>query len=213
VVGPGDARAYRSADGGLVWQAATPGCAGRSFTGAGGLLGLACGADTRLLDTADGERLATLQGAGAEPLGCGAAYSGCGAVRINDKAWLLGARTPVESPTLAAVGARLAGTTAVDTDGATIVGRDPRTGARRWAFPIAASVLATQPDRVHLLAADHMLVTLDAATGRELSRFRYVAEDGAVDWDPGRTYAAGGYLATERRHEPEYPYPVILAAT
>jgi outer membrane protein assembly factor BamB len=215
-----DVRAYRSSDGGLAWQRPAAGCGHDSFTAVAGLVGLACDGTIRFLDTANGEERVAFDAAGpVTPLGCGAAWSDCGGVRVGGRAWLLDARTPVEAPALAAAGVALAsvgvasGATAVSASGAEVVGVDARTGAERWRRPADGSVLATQPGRVHVLTGAGELLTLDAATGASLSRFRYVADDGAVDWDPGVTYAADGYVATERLHEPEYPYPVILAAT
>ena len=103
--------------------------------------------------------------------------------------------------------------TAVTATGDTVVGVDARTGAERWRRPADGSVIGTPPGRVHVLTGSAELLTLDAATGAERSRFPLVAEDGATGWDPGTTYAADGYVATERLYVPEYPYPVIRAAT
>jgi outer membrane protein assembly factor BamB len=209
-----DVRAYRSSDGGLAWRQPAVGCGHDSFTAVAGLIGLACADTMRFLDTANGEERVAFDAAGpVTPLGCGAARSDCGGVRVGGRAWLLDARTPVEAPALAAAGVVLAGSTAVTATGAAVVGVDARTGAERWRVAADGAVIGAQPGRVHVLTGAHDLLTLDAADGAELSRFRYVADDGAVDWDPGTTYAADGYVATDRLHAPEYPYPVILAAT
>jgi outer membrane protein assembly factor BamB len=209
-----DVRAYRSSDGGLVWRQPVAGCAQDSFATSAGLLAVRCADRIRFHDTANGEERVAFDAAGpVTPLGCGAARSDCGGVRIGRRAWLLDARTPVEAPALAATGVALSGSTAVTATGGTVVGVDARTGAQRWRRPADGSVIGTQPGRVHVLTGSAELLTLDATTGAELSRFPFVADDRAVDWDPGTTYAADGYVATERLHAPEYPYPVILAAT
>jgi outer membrane protein assembly factor BamB len=225
VVTGADVRAYRSSDGWLTWRQPSAGCGHDSFTAVAGLVGLLCDGRIRFLDTANGEERVAFDAAGpVTPLGCGAARSDCGGVRIGGQAWLLDARTPVEAPALAAAGVALAGSAvagpaavagsmAVAATGAEVVGVDARTGAERWRRPVDGSVIATQPGRVHVLTGAQELLTLDAATGASLSRFPFVAEDLAVGWDPGATYAADGYVATDRLHEPEYPYPVILAAT
>ena len=210
-----DVGAYRSSDGGRAWQRPAAGCGHDSFTAVAGLVGISCDGTIRFLDTANGEERVAFDAAGpVTPLGCGAARSDCGGVRVGGKAWLLDARTPVEAPALAAegvvlaaAGVVLAGATAVSASGAEVVAVDARTGAERWRRAADGSVIATQPGRVHVLTGAQELLTLDAATGAALSRFRYVADDGAVDWDPGTTYAADGYVATQRLHAPEIRTP------
>jgi outer membrane protein assembly factor BamB len=214
VVGGPGVLAYRTTDGGVAWSRPFDACVDRSFTTAAGQVAVVCSARITLLDPADGGDVTSLPAAGrVEPLGCAAAWSGCGGVRAGDQAWLLGAGTPVAAPALAGPDARLVDGLAISHVGRAVLARDARTGAERWTEVVAGAVVATQPGRVHLLTDDLELVTLDAATGAERSRFRYVAEDGAIDWDRGLSYAANGYLVTQRLHEPAYPYPMILAAT
>jgi hypothetical protein len=86
-------------------------------------------------------------------------------------------------------------------------------------------VLAAQPGVVHLLTArGRELVTLEAATGAQRSRFVLTYDIDRVDWSVGHVHAAGGYVAVERLAtppDPDEPDPqfyfsvltVIIAAT
>ena len=66
--------------------------------------------------------------------------------------------------------------------GTTSVGRTPRSSPCR-------------PAGVYVLTADRDLVTLDAATGAEISRIRYTYFAEKTDWVPGYSYAVAGYRA------------------
>jgi hypothetical protein len=85
-------------------------------------------------------------------------------------------------------------------------------------------VVAVQPHRVHLLTSAYDLVTVDAATGVELSRFPATAYGQATTWSPGASAAMAGFLVLERLHpgarpdDPNSAYyfearPVLLART
>ena len=97
-------------------------------------------------------------------------------------------------------------------------------GTERWRFPGPARILAVQPGRVHLRTDTGDLVTVDAESGAERSRFPLTQGRDSTTWSPGFAYAADGFLAVERLAEPVEPaaddsryylaaQPVILAAT
>jgi hypothetical protein len=112
--------------------------------------------------------------------------------------------------------------------GAVMTARSPA-GAEvwRWHAPAGdtAEVLGAQAGLVHLLTAKgRELVTIDAATGHERSRFVLTYDIDRTDWSVGHVQAAGGYVAVERLAsppDPEEPDPqyyfsvltIIIAAT
>ncbi|MFG2048560.1 PQQ-binding-like beta-propeller repeat protein [Micromonospora sp. NPDC048935] len=166
------------------------------------------------------------------PLGCRTGRSDCPALRTAGpgdaagRGWLLGAGEPVAAPALDPAGAAVVGERAVVVLDGVAVGRSARTGAELWraADLGAVRVLAAQPGRVHLLTETNELVTLDPATGGQLSRFSLnVGRDG-TGWAPGAVGAGGGFVAVERLRRPVDPdgddkryyltaEAVILAAT
>ncbi|MEV0606622.1 PQQ-binding-like beta-propeller repeat protein [Polymorphospora rubra] len=88
-------------------------------------------------------------------------------------------------------------------------------------------LLASQPGRLHLLVAGGQLLTLDPATGAELSRSVLtvgVTNRQKTDWQPGHVYAEAGLVCIERlpyEWDPEgadpggffVVQPMILAGT
>ncbi|MEN3611193.1 PQQ-binding-like beta-propeller repeat protein [Plantactinospora sp. ZYX-F-223] len=164
------------------------------------------------------------------PVGCVAGRSGCRALRTVSggvtRGWLVDGTRPVPAPALDAPEAVLVGEVAVAPGGTGLVGRSVRTGAELWRWSEAGQsrLIAAQPGRVHLRTAGGDLVTLDAATGAERSRFPFTYGRDSTTWSPGFAYAAGGFLAVERLAEPVDPaagddryylaaQPVILAGT
>lgn len=185
------------------------------------------------------------------PLGCRVGSSECGGVRLaqtpertSSWVWQEGATAPVEARGLSGATAWLAtddsgkalvaldaplGNTA---DTFALTGRDPETGALRWTWSrstpgdaTSAQVIATTPERVLLLTKARTLITLDPATGRELSRASVI-----LDHEPERPYAvgpvfaAGPFVAIERHNvdatpsgtDDQYYYtnrPILLAAS
>ncbi|GAA3737306.1 hypothetical protein GCM10022225_20140 [Plantactinospora mayteni] len=164
------------------------------------------------------------------PVGCAAGRSGCRALRTVSggvtRGWLVDGVRPVPAPALDAPEAVLVDEVAVAPGGTGLVARSVRTGAELWRWSEAgqARLVAAQPGRVHLRTAGGDLVTLDAATGAELSRFPFTYGRDSTTWSPGFAYAAGGFVAVERLAEPVDPaagddryylaaQPVILAGT
>lgn len=185
-----------------------------------------------LYEVATGELTATWQPEGAgpglavEPLGCAAARSQCAALRTTgageSRGWLVDGPEPAPAAALDAVDAMLVDGMAVRLDttaDAELVAQDVRTGepAWRWAVPAPTQrpdqdingedrLLAVQPGRVHLLTAARELITLDAATGAELSQFVLIMpSERLTDWAPGYVYTQDGFVAVERLRLPVDP--------
>ncbi|GAA0815161.1 outer membrane protein assembly factor BamB family protein [Spirilliplanes yamanashiensis] len=178
--------ALDAATGATRWTAPTP-CPG-GFTTAGGLL--VCAGTARTAAT--GAPAAWPPGP-ATPLGCAAAASACaGARSATGEGWLTTAATPARTPALDPPGATAAGDVVVTP------APDGFTASAGWRWTGTATVLATQPGRVHLLTPDRHLVTLDAATGAVRSSFPYTFGRERPTWTPGAVYAADGYVAVER---------------
>ncbi|WFE22259.1 PQQ-binding-like beta-propeller repeat protein [Solwaraspora sp. WMMD937] len=180
---------------------------------------------------ATGQLTATWQPEGAgpglavEPIGCAAARSTCGALRTTgagqSRGWLVDGPEPVPAPPLDPVDAMLVDGMAIrlDTagDDAAVVAEAVRTGEQAWRRPIPSAaapgpggtgnrLLAVQPGRAHLLTATRELITLDAATGAELSSFVLILlSELSTDWAPGYVYAQDGFVAVERLRLPVDP--------
>ncbi|HEX2771900.1 MAG TPA: pyrrolo-quinoline quinone, partial [Micromonosporaceae bacterium] len=164
------------------------------------------------------------------PLGCASGRSGCAGMRTTGsgqpRGWLLTAPQPVASPALDRPSSWLVGDVAVTGAGDGVTGRSARTGKELWRRPTRGfvKVLAVQRDRVHLLTDSQELVTLDASSGAELSRFVLDYDDQGTGWSAGWAYARDGYVAVERLTRPVRPkandreyyvtgQPVIFAGT
>jgi outer membrane protein assembly factor BamB len=175
-----------------------------------------------------------------EPLDCVAPRTSCAGVRVHDvatrKAWLFAAGDTKAAGTaedvatgaparLARRGAALVDGLAVTVDDTAVVASGAIDSGQRWRVDLGGpngEILAAADGRVYVLTADRDLVTLDATSGAEISRFRYTYFAEKTDWVPGYSYTAGGYLLTERladttaHEDADYyfdPQPVILAAT
>jgi outer membrane protein assembly factor BamB len=175
------------------------------------------------------------------PVGCATGDSACRAIRTtsgtSSQGWLVDAvgkpgsqsggtaAPPVAAPALDAPQSVLVGDVAVTPQGRQLVARSVRNGAQVWqrTDPAPVRILAVEPGRVHLLTDERDLLTLDSATGRELSRFSLTYGQ-VMTWAPGYAYAANGFVAVERLTEPVDPHtsdaqyyaapdPVILAGT
>lgn len=224
-----------------IWRTDTdPDCVGDTTltTGAGRFVTVdRCAGEIEFHDAATGARITGWRPDGAgqpievTPLGCGPANSGCRAIRTSGPAgtrgWLIDGDRPVAAPALDAPDSVPVDDIAVRPEGNDIVATPLAGGTQRWRWSEAAGparILAVQPGRVHLRTTDGDLVTLEAATGAQRSRFRLTYGWDSLDWSPGFAYASGGYLAVERLAEPVDPaagddryylaaQPVILAAT
>ncbi|MEV7227604.1 PQQ-binding-like beta-propeller repeat protein [Polymorphospora sp. NPDC051019] len=186
---------------------------------------------------------------------CAAAASDCPAVRILSagarRGWSTAGPTPVPVPALDPPTALVAGDTVVapGDDPTTVVATSLDGGAPRWSRDVDTTaptgtpapsgpavaglsvppvrLLASQPGRLHLLVTGGQLVTLDPATGAELSRSVLtvgITNRQKTDWQPGHVYAEAGLVCIERLpHEgdPEgtdpggffVVQPMILAGT
>jgi outer membrane protein assembly factor BamB len=235
--GPGDVRGYEAATGRELWRSADPACRTASFTTATGLLATvdSC-AESRVVEFRDaGSGVSTGRWLPPEPvtdvvpLGCAIGRSDCGGMRTigaHRLGWLLTEPEPAPSPALDRPTAWLVGDVAVTGAGDGVTGRSARTGKELWRRPPGGyiRVLAVQRDRVHLLTNSQELVTLDASSGTELSRFVLDHNDEGIGWSPGWAYARDGYVALERLTRPVRPEakdrayyvtsePVIFAGT
>ncbi len=242
VAGPGQLDGYDLVDGGRLWRVDRErGCLGAAGTTAGGeVLGLTRCDGPEAVEFRDAVTGAVRTrwrppGAAKEfvltPLGCRQDHSGCRGLRISDgdgggRGWLVGAGAPLAAPGLDGVDTVLDGEWAVGTSAGVVTGRSARTGAELWhrADLGPVRIIAVEPGRVHLLTERRDLVTLDPATGAERSRFALTIGNEGIDWQPGRAYATGGYVAVERAREGAVPddddqayflaaEPVLLAAT
>ncbi|MBM0275654.1 outer membrane protein assembly factor BamB family protein [Micromonospora tarensis] len=147
------------------------------------------------------------------PVGCEHWRSGCQGVRTfvsgddAGRGWLVGPGVPVPAPALDSPDTELDGERVVDTSTGVVTGRSARTGKELWRRPDLGPVriLAVEPGRVHLVTDQRELVTLDPGTGTVRSRFVLdIGRDG-TGWQPGRAYAADGYLAVERARQGASP--------
>lgn len=234
---------WNLADGQRLWQSdVRPGCQQAiGTTTAGGLVSVdSCGsaatidfrdavtgAVTRWSPPGGGETLVVT------PLGCHSGRSGCAGLRTavgpgDDAArgWLFGSGEPVAAPVLDAPDTRLAGDVAVGVRDGALVAREPRTGSEQWRHEDVggARVLAVEPDRVYLVTDSNNLITFDAGSGVQRSRFQLSLGTDSTSWAPGTAYAVDGYLAVECLRLPvdaaadDQRYfltsrPVLLAAT
>ncbi|MGS2613090.1 outer membrane protein assembly factor BamB family protein [Micromonospora sp. LZ34] len=241
--GDGAVRGVGLTDGRQLWRAeVAPSC--RDFVGAtatGHLVTVdACAgpATVEFRDAGTGAVASRWRPAGAgeqlvvTPLGCRTGRSGCTGLRTAGpgdgvgRGWLLGAGEPVAAPELDRPDAELVGEQAVAVVDGVLVGRPARGGAELWRRPDLGPgrVIAVEPLRVHFLTEANDLVTLDSATGVQLSRFPLTAGADGTGWAPGAAYATDGWVAVERLRRPVDPdgddqryfltsEPVILAAT
>ncbi|MEH0826032.1 MULTISPECIES: outer membrane protein assembly factor BamB family protein [unclassified Micromonospora] len=161
------------------------------------------------------------------PLGCLTPHSQCRGLRTSDgRGWLVGPGEPVPSPALGADQVTLSGEFAIGVTNGVLIGRDARTGKLRWRRGDLGEVrvIAAEPGRVHVLTRQRDLITLDPRTGAQRSRFPMTVGRDGIGWQPGRAYAADGYVAVERLRERAGPEdddqgyflmaePVVLAAT
>ncbi|MEU2614455.1 PQQ-binding-like beta-propeller repeat protein [Micromonospora sp. NPDC007271] len=242
VAGAGQLGGYDLVDGSRLWRVDQErGCLGAAGTTADGeVLGLAkcAGPETvEFRDAVTGALRTRWRPPGAPdefvvtPVGCRQGRSGCRGLRISGgdgsgQGWLVGTGVPLAAPGLDGVDTALDGERAVGTSAGVVTGRSARTGAELWhrADLGPVRIIAVEPGRVHLLTERRDLVTLDPATGAERSRFALTIGADGIDWQPGRAYATGGYVAVERSREGAGPddddqayfrmaEPVLLAAT
>ncbi|GAA0378300.1 hypothetical protein GCM10009541_20980 [Micromonospora gifhornensis] len=238
--GAGEVRAVDLAGGALLWQAEVGrGC--REPVGGS--------ADGQLLtlDRCDGPTVIEFRDAATGKVGdrwrppeagdeltatlIGCAPTGCAALRtagpddMSARGWLIGSGEPVAARVLDAADAELLDGTAVTLTDGLLVGRAVRNGTERWRASVGPGrLIAVQSGRAHVLTVENELVTVDAASGRELSRFVLNVGSDGTGWVPGSVYAADGYVAVERLRRPvdldgdDHAYyftaePLIVAAT
>ncbi|MEU5906354.1 PQQ-binding-like beta-propeller repeat protein [Micromonospora sp. NPDC047527] len=243
VTGDTEARGVEVAGGRELWRVDLPGDCRRDVgtTASGQLIGLDSCAGPATVEFRDAATGAVgtrwrppggSDGLVATPLGCRTGHSACSGLRTagpgdaGGRGWLLGEGEPLPAPALDPAGATLAGEQAVAVVDGAAVGRSARDGTELWRSPGlgTARVLAVQPGRVHLLTEVNDLVTLDPATGAQLSRFSLNVGSDGTGWAPGAVLAEDGYVAVERLRKPVDPEgddqryyltaeAVILAAT
>ncbi|GIJ21791.1 outer membrane protein assembly factor BamB family protein [Micromonospora lutea] len=225
IVTSGDAevRAVDLADGGQLWRATVgSGCRESVGTDTGGRLLTVDDCDgpavIEFRDVATGVVTARWRplGAGDELtatlIGCGPGGVGCAALRTAGpgdavaRGWLLGPEEPVQTPTLDGPGTELVDDTTVGMVDGVLVGRAVLDGGQRWQIEVGPGrVIAVQPGRVHVLTEANELVTLDPASGAELSRFVLDIGADGTGWAAGDAYAADGYVVVERLRRPVDP--------
>lgn len=188
------------------------------------------------------------------PQGCRVGRSECVGMTTGAagrlRGWLLRGPAPVSAPGLAAADAWLVPGDRLPGGGATgdsgdrlndlavapaadglLVARRADTAAPVWTWQPGtvapsgrARVIAVEPGRVHLLTAGYFLVTVDAGTGVEVSRFLFTYGRERTGWVAGHAYASGSFVLVERlaagvdpaAPDGEYYFiaqPVLLAGT
>jgi outer membrane protein assembly factor BamB len=215
IIARGTTEAVAVRDGAVLWRQTVAGreCRGDEFTTAGGRYLYTSGCDAgktiESLDATTGRSVALWPGTervtSAEPLGCRVGRSECAGTRLTEVAgkrsgWLLDQDRPVEAPPLATGDAWLAGDLAVtQTPGGDLIARRATTGEEAWrAAPGRGRLIAAQPGRLHLLTDDYWLVTLDAETGVERSRFLFTYGQERLGWTVGHAYADSSFVLVER---------------
>ena len=234
VEGVDEVRGYDARTGDELWRVAGA-CERDGFTTATGwyVTQDTCSSALRFREAASGRLLRewrSADGARVEPVGCPVARSGCQGMRGADsgRGWLIEAGGPVGAPGLGPQAWLVDGlAVTVDPNRATVSARDARDGRERWRVAVpgaaGAQLIAVQPGRIHLLTAARELVTVEATTGAERSRFVLRTGREKTNWAPGFAYAAEGFVAVERLRKPVDPRaeddryyrsaePVIVAA-
>jgi len=232
-----------------VFEGRLPNCRAGGFTTTGGRFVALDGCEVpealEFYDAATGRRAARWRppdagmSLGALPVACEAGRSECAAMRVRsdgaEQGWLVDGALPVRATGLDPPRAWLVGDVAVEPDerGTELTGRSVRTGSPLWTWRIGSeagagrtAVIAAQPGGVHLLTEDRLLITVDPATGEELTRFAlsYHREPPELRWRPGYVSARDGFVLVERlapdaapqTSDDEYyavDQPVLLAAT
>jgi outer membrane protein assembly factor BamB len=222
VSGGTDLVALDTATGVRRWQAELPpDCGTEGFTTVGGRY--VCTATGASYDTRTG-RPAPVAGAPGPvtPLGCGDALSDCAGLRDSaGRGWLTGT-TLRRVPALDGAGSTLAAGLVISAPGTELTARSPVTGTEAWRWTAPAGdtvqVLGAEPAGgaatsvgggtgvVHLLTGRRELITLDADSGVERSRFvlAYRTEK-EVGWAVGAVRVADGFVAVERLAVPPVP--------
>lgn len=224
----GQVRAFAAATGRVVWRTNATDCDG--FTTAGGWYVVPCGIP-RFYDIANGQPInwappETVATFGIEPVGCDVALSECAGMRTNSggtvRGWLVEGATPVAAPALDAPNSTVAGDVAIAVSNDEVVARSVPNNTEIWRWrgkPNIAELLPMETGAVHFLTADRQLVTLDAASGRERSRFVLAYGRERTHWVPGHVAVRDGFVTVERMAPTGGPedyfsvVPIIIART
>jgi glucose dehydrogenase len=207
VVAAGDrAAGYDPASGRLLWTRSDR-CAGKAgqprhppragWTGETTYVAR-CGDRLDILDATTGQPLGTWTGRSPRPWGCPLGQSGCRMITTADgtNARLARGGTVVPAPAARSTSDLVVDSGYVEWRTDSYVGVvGPDTGAYRWQRPLRGAVISADPTRIYLLTPAFRLVTLDAATGAELS---HVSVRGARMWRPGYVYVHDGFVVLER---------------
>jgi outer membrane protein assembly factor BamB len=196
VAGGGTAAGYDPGTGRKLWTVPQrcPGQAG--WTGEATYL-IRCGGRLDILDAATGRLVGRWTGASPQPAGCLLGHSGCRLITTGNGAEATLGRAGVITPApTARPGDLLVGGGYVrSAAGGQVRVVDAATGGVRWQAPVAGRPVASDPTHVYLLTPRLRLVTLDAATGRELSS---VGLPAGSRWRPGYAYVRDGFVVLER---------------
>jgi hypothetical protein len=202
LVGDGrDARVVDAATGAQSHRfALPPGCGPDGFTTAAGRY--VCIATGAVLDPA----APTQPGIAGPvtPLGCGTALSVCEGLRdAAGHGWLLTGPVPRRVAALDPPGSTVVAGAVVSAPGPVLVATSALTGAELWRQAArpgdTVQVLGGGDGVVHLLTGARDLVTVDAVTGAERSRFAFRFEtEKRADWAVGAVHVAGPWVAVER---------------
>jgi outer membrane protein assembly factor BamB len=224
----GQVRAFDAATGRVVWRTNATDCDG--FTTAGGWYVVPCGIP-QLYELSTGQPInwsppGTAAGFSVEPVGCEVALSECAGMRTNSggtvRGWLVEGAAPVAAPALDAPNSTVAGDVAVAVSNGEVVARSVPNNTEIWRWrgnPNIAELLPMETGAVHLLTEDRQLVTLDAASGRELSRFVLAHGRERTHWVRGHVAVRDGFVTVERMVPAAGPedyfsvVPIIIART
>ena len=168
--------AYAAGTGARLWTTTIPAGCPDGFTTAGG----AYVCPTEAIATATGQPIASWPTGPSTPVACDVAASNCQGLRdAAGHGWSVAAATPVRRP-------------ALDPPATTLVGGSVYTP------PPGDRVLGNWQGRALLLTPGRHLQEIDPRTGETTADFALQVGTEHLDWNPGLTQVADGYLAIER---------------
>ncbi|WP_033342400.1 PQQ-binding-like beta-propeller repeat protein [Catenuloplanes japonicus] len=188
-------------------------CGPKSFTTADGRFACQTSAGLSVYNLAGGAKYDWAYADKFKADSCFLGASRCGLVRedkAKGKAYRFTDTAVVATPQADVEGARVWGDVVFTTDGArTATATNMETGAVVWTWPgreydKKLRVLAVQKDRVHLINLDNRMVTLDQATGAQISLFAFgvpisKSTGEELHWTPGPAYAQDNLVVAVRR--------------
>ncbi|MFI5840378.1 hypothetical protein ACIA8K_11795 [Catenuloplanes sp. NPDC051500] len=188
-------------------------CGPKSFTSADGRYACQTSAGLSVYDLASGTKYDWAYPDKFKADSCFLGSSRCGLIRedkLKGKAFRFTDTGVQAAPQADVDGAKVWGDIVFTTDSArTATATNMATGAVLWTWPGREydknlRVLAVQEGRVHLINLENRLITLDSATGAQISLFAFGVpiskETGEeLHWTPGPSYAQDNLVVSVRR--------------